>query len=67
MRYSGASLGVQLSSVLAGGLSPIIATRLLQDGYGRGALSLYLIGMALITVVAVVLATETMSHDIERV
>ncbi len=67
VRYSGASLGVQLSSVLAGGLSPIIATRLLQDGYGRGALSLYLIGMALITIVAVILATETMSHDIERV
>jgi MFS transporter, MHS family, shikimate and dehydroshikimate transport protein len=66
VRYSGASLGVQLSSVLAGGLSPIIATRLLQLGYARGALSLYLIGMALITIVSVFLATETMHHDIER-
>jgi MHS family shikimate/dehydroshikimate transporter-like MFS transporter len=52
--------------VLAGGLSPIIATRLLQLGYARGALSLYLIGMALITIVSVFLATETMHHDIER-
>src|SRR5438477_4707937 len=67
VRYSGASLGVQLSSALAGGLSPIIATRLLQLGYGRGALSLYLMGMAAITIVSVVLATETMHHDIERV
>jgi MHS family shikimate/dehydroshikimate transporter-like MFS transporter len=67
VRYSGASLGVQLSSALAGGLSPIIATRLLQYGYGRGALSLYLIGMAVITIGAVVLATETVNHDIERV
>ena len=51
VRYSGASLGAQLSSVLAGGLSPLIATALLQLGYGRGALSLYLIGMAAITIV----------------
>ena len=53
VRYSGASLGVQLSSVLAGGLSPLIATSLLQYGYGRGALSLYVIGMALVTIVSV--------------
>ena len=66
VRYSGASLGVQLSSVLAGGLSPIIATRLLQLGYGRGALALYLMGMAAVTIVSVFLATETMHHDIER-
>ena len=66
VRYSGASLGVQLSSVLAGGLSPIIAVRLLQLGYGRGALSLYLIGMAAVTIVSVYLATETVDHDIER-
>lgn len=66
VRYSGASLGVQLSSVLAGGLSPIIATRLLQLGYGRGALSLYVMGMAAVTIVSVFLASETMHHDIER-
>jgi metabolite-proton symporter len=66
VRYSGASLGVQLSSVLAGGLSPIIAVRLLQLGYGRGALSLYLIGMAAVTILSVLLAVETMHHDIER-
>ena len=65
VRYSGASLGVQLSSVLAGGLSPIIATELLRRGYGRGALALYLIGMALITIVSVLLATETMHHSLE--
>jgi MFS family permease len=67
VRYSGASLGVQLSSVLAGGLSPIIAVRLLQLGYGGGAISLYLIGMSLITVVSVYLAAETMHHDIATV
>jgi MHS family shikimate/dehydroshikimate transporter-like MFS transporter len=66
VRYSGASLGVQLSSAIAGGFSPLIATRLLQLGYGRGALSLYLIGMAAITIVSVILATETMHRDIHR-
>jgi metabolite-proton symporter len=65
VRYSGASLGVQLSSVIAGGLSPIIAVRLLQLGYGRGAISLYLILMAAITIVSVYLATETIHHDID--
>ncbi|HLH29920.1 MAG TPA: MFS transporter, partial [Terriglobia bacterium] len=65
VRYSGASVGAQLSSVLAGGLSPLIATSLLQHGYGRGALSAYLIGMALVTIVSVLIASETMHHDIE--
>jgi MFS transporter, MHS family, shikimate and dehydroshikimate transport protein len=65
VRYSGASLGAQLSSVLAGGLSPIIATTLLAYGYGRGALALYLIGMAIITIISVIIATETLRHDIE--
>jgi MHS family shikimate/dehydroshikimate transporter-like MFS transporter len=57
VRYSGASLGSQLASVIAGGLSPFIATALLP--YGRGALACYLIGMALVTIVAVLLASET--------
>jgi len=57
VRYSGASLGSQLSSVIAGGLSPFIATALLP--YGKTALAAYLIGMALVTIVAVLLASET--------
>src|SRR5262245_44400195 len=63
VRYSGASLGAQLSSVLAGGLSPFIATALLRS-YGRTALALYLIFMAAVTIVAVVVATETHRDDI---
>jgi metabolite-proton symporter len=64
VRYSGASLGAQLSSVLGGGLSPLIATSLLQHGYGSGALSLYLAGMSAITVISVLVASETMHHDL---
>jgi MHS family shikimate/dehydroshikimate transporter-like MFS transporter len=65
VRYSGASLGSQLASVLAGGLSPFIATALLS-AYGSAALAWYLIAMAAITVGAVVAAPETHRHDIER-
>jgi hypothetical protein len=63
VRYSGASLGAQLAAVVAGGTSPFIATLLLAR-YGPTALSLYLIGMALITIGAVVLAAETHQRDI---
>jgi hypothetical protein len=64
VRYSGASLGAQLASVLAGGLSPFIATGLLRQYGSGGPLALYVIAMALITIVSIVLATETMHEDI---
>jgi metabolite-proton symporter len=64
VRYSGASLGAQLSSVLAGGLSPFIATWLLRN-YGRTSLALYLIFMAAVTIVAVMLASETHKEEID--
>ena len=63
VRYSGASLGYQLASVFAGGLSPFIATALL-GAFGYGAVAIYLAFMAAITIVAVVLATETFQDDI---
>ena len=62
VRYSGASLGSQLSSVIAGGLSPFVATALLP--YGRGALAWYIIAMALVTIVAVLIASETRDQAI---
>jgi metabolite-proton symporter len=66
VRYSGASLGAQLASVVAGGLAPFIGTAILQYGYGRGALALYLIAMAAITIVSVLMASETHRGDVER-
>ena len=60
VRYSGASLGYQLASPLAGGLAPIIATWLLGWSKGDPApVAAYLILMALITLVCVWLAEET--------
>ncbi len=63
VRYSGASLGYQLASVLAGGLSPLIALYLLAT-YGYWAVAAYTAGMALITVISVLLASETFQSDI---
>ena len=63
VRYSGASLGAQLASVFAGGLAPFIGTGLLQAGYGRGAVTLYVVALAMVTLVAVFIATETAQND----
>ena len=63
VRYSGASLGYQLASVLAGGLSPLVATALLGY-YGWPAVALYTAIMAVITVVATYLAAETFQGNI---
>ena len=63
VRYSGASLGAQLASVFAGGLAPFIGTALLTAGYGRGAITLYVVALAVVTLVAIFVATETMHHE----
>jgi MFS transporter, MHS family, shikimate and dehydroshikimate transport protein len=65
VRYSGASLGYQLSSVFAGGLSPLIATALLAQYQSFVPIALYMIAMAVLTLVSVYVATETVRHDIE--
>jgi MFS transporter, MHS family, shikimate and dehydroshikimate transport protein len=63
VRYSGASLGYQLASVIAGGFAPLIAAALLQAS-GYPAVAIYMAIMALITVVSVFLASETFRYDI---
>jgi MFS transporter, MHS family, shikimate and dehydroshikimate transport protein len=65
VRYSGASLGAQLSAAVAGGFSPLIATALLPK-YGPTAIAIYIIAMAVITIVAVWSATETMRHELDQ-
>jgi metabolite-proton symporter len=60
VRYSGASLGYQLASVFAGGLSPLVATALLAWGGGSPVgVSIYMVALVLITVVSVGLTKET--------
>jgi len=61
-RYSGASLGYQTASVL-GGLCPILATVLLKRTGGSWAISLALMGLAVITTASVWVASETAHID----
>jgi MHS family shikimate/dehydroshikimate transporter-like MFS transporter len=65
VRYSGASLGYQLASVFAGGFAPLISLALLT-AYGYTAVALYMAIMALITVISVILVTETFREDISE-
>jgi len=60
VRYTGASIGYQLSSPLSGGLAPLICVWLLQRADGRTAgIAVYLIILSAITIVSVWLAAET--------
>jgi metabolite-proton symporter len=67
MRYSGASIGAQFSSVAAGAPAPLIATALLSDYDSSTPIALYVIAAALLTVVAVLCAKETRSRDLADV
>jgi len=64
VRYSGLSLGYQLASVIAGGLSPFIAMSLLRKTGSSSPIALYIIIMAAITTISVYLAAETAHQDI---
>ncbi len=62
VRYSGASLGYQMASVIAGGLSPLIATGLLRRTGASWPIAVFIVLMATITTISVSLAIET-AHD----
>ena len=65
VRYTGASLGYQLASPLAGGLAPFIATALLQWSGGKPwPIAVYLLAMSVITIVSVWLAAETHGDEL---
>ncbi|KQU28026.1 MHS family MFS transporter [Rhodococcus sp. BP-149] len=67
MRYSGVSLGYQVTSIVAGSLAPIIAVKLL-DVYGSSVpIAWYLAASALITLIAVVVARETKGIALESI
>jgi MHS family shikimate/dehydroshikimate transporter-like MFS transporter len=67
VRYSGASLGYQLASVLSGGFAPLIAAALLAANGGDPTLvAVYMVVMGVITVVATFFARETFRDDIEE-
>ncbi|WP_376768870.1 MFS transporter [Amycolatopsis acididurans] len=65
VRYTGLSVGGQLSSIAAGALAPILAVALLKEFGSTVAVSVYVLAMCLLTVVAVLAARETRGSDLE--
>jgi MFS family permease len=66
LRYSGASLGYQLCSVIAGGPAPLIATALLA-AFGSGyVIAIYILFCAIVSVVATVLLPDYTNRDISE-
>ncbi len=64
VRYSGASMGSQLASILAGALAPIIAVELLKDYDSSTPISFYLCAAAVITTITVAVTRETLGRDL---
>lgn len=67
MRYSGVSMGYQVTSIVAGSLAPIIAVKLLDEFGSSVPIAWYLAFAATVTVIAVVCAKETRGIDLESV
>ncbi|MFD9379604.1 MFS transporter [Streptomyces sp. NPDC059999] len=64
VRYSGASMGSQLASIVAGALAPIIAVELLKDYGSSLPVSVYLCAAAVVTTFTVFIAKETRGRDL---
>jgi MFS family permease len=66
LRYSGASLGYQLASIIAGGPAPLIATALFaryQTGY---AISVYIAICAVVSLISTAMMPDYTGQDISR-
>ncbi len=64
LRYSGASLGYQLASVIAGGPAPLIATALFASFKSGYAIAVYILVCAIISLVSAALLPDYTNRDI---
>jgi MFS family permease len=67
MRYSGVSLGSQVTSIFAGSLAPLLATQWLKDTGSWVPTAIYLVVACAITTVAVLSLKETKGIALEDV
>ena len=65
LRYSGASLGYQLASVIAGGPAPLIATWLFIKYNSAYAVAAYILVCAVLTLIATAMMKDYTGKDIE--
>jgi metabolite-proton symporter len=66
LRYSGASLGYQLSSLIAGGPAPLIATALLSHYRSATPLALFILGCAIISLIATAMLKDHANKDVSN-
>src|SRR5438270_4215252 len=66
LRYSGASLGYHLSSVIAGGPAPLIATALLAATGSGYSVAIYVLLCAIVSVSATALLPDYTNRDISQ-
>ena len=66
LRYSGASLGYQLSSLIAGGPAPLIATALLSRYRSATPLALFILACAIISLLATAMLKEHANKDVSN-
>src|SRR5579859_8120901 len=64
LRYSGASLGYQLASIIAGGPAPLIATALFAAYHTGYAIAIYIAACAVVSLVAASLMPDYTGKDI---
>ena len=64
LRYSGASLGYQLASIIAGGPAPLIATWLFATYHSGYAISIYIAVLAVISFIAAAMMPDYTGKDI---
>jgi MFS family permease len=63
VRYSGAGLGYQLASVIAGGPAPLIAAAILTSTGSSSWISVYMIGCCVLALIALVVMPRTQAAD----
>ena len=66
VRYSGAGIGYQLASVVAGGPAPLLAVWLLHTFNSSLPIALYIIAGAVVTLVATALLPEAGRAEVAR-
>ena len=66
LRYSGASIGYQLASVVAGGPAPLIATALLAATGSGYVIAVYIAFCAVVSIIATVLLPDYTNRDISQ-
>jgi len=64
VRYSGAGLGYQLASVIAGGPAPLIAAAILKNTGSSTGISWYIVGCAVISLTALILMPRRSSDTV---